>query len=168
MNRVQDVMSHDVVRCYMDDSLNRAAQIMWENDCGCVPVVDDEARVIGIITDRDICMAGYTQGKAFSEIPVASVCSTKVVTCSPNEALSSAEDKMTRSQIRRLPVTTPDGVLVGLLSLSDLANHMKFMAIGKSSSLGPRNLSTVLEAVSRPRDNSDSHREPRVPQAVSL
>jgi CBS-domain-containing membrane protein len=135
----------------MQDRLNTAAQIMWENDCGCVPVVDDLRRVIGIVTDRDITMAAYTQGKSLNDIEVGSICSRTVKTCAKTATLSEAEQIMANAQVRRLPVVESDGTLVGIISLSDLAHHLTFVAVGKSNSLGPRNLSLVLEAVSRPR-----------------
>lgn len=151
MHRVADIMTKDVVSCHMYDSLNTAARLMWEHDCGCVPVVDDLRRVTGMITDRDISMAAYIQGKSLKDILVQSVCSSTVQTCSKDHSLARAEEIMVQAQVRRLPVVEEDGTLAGILSLSDLAHHLTFVAPGKSSSLGPRNLSTVLEAVSRPR-----------------
>jgi len=58
-----DVMTKTVRSCSAGDSLQRAAQLMWEGDCGSVPVVDSDNRVVGILTDRDIAMAAYTQGR---------------------------------------------------------------------------------------------------------
>ena len=56
------------------DSLNRAAQIMWERRCGCVPVID-AGRVVGLLTDRDVCMAAYTQGRRIDDIAVTTAMS---------------------------------------------------------------------------------------------
>jgi len=151
MNRVEDVMSGEVYFCHLDDTLNAAAQIMWERDCGCVPVVDDQRRVVGIMTDRDACMAAYTQGKALKELLVSAICAREVQTCKLGESLAAAEEKMAHAQIRRLPVTDQDGRLIGMLSLSDLAHHFKTSVAGPRGALGSRNISTVLEAVSRPR-----------------
>lgn len=66
--KVQDIMTADVETCRLDDTLDRPAAIMWERDCGVVPVVDDESRIVGMLTDRDICMAAYTQGRPLPEI----------------------------------------------------------------------------------------------------
>ena len=66
-----NLMTAGARTCSLIDSLNLAAQIMWENDCGCVPVVDDDGRAIAMITDRDICMAAYTQGKLLKDMPVS-------------------------------------------------------------------------------------------------
>jgi CBS domain-containing protein len=123
MQRVEDVMTKEVVSCYMDDSLNRAAQIMWERDCGSVPVIDLKARVIGIITDRDACMAAYTQGRGLSDLTVASACSHTVKTCMKDDSLAQAEALMNRAQVHRLPVVDRDGTLVGMLSLSAIVRQ---------------------------------------------
>ena len=65
--KVGDLMTKDVKACSQHDSLNRAAQLMWENDCGSVPVVDSDSKVVGMLTDRDICMAAYTKGIALKD-----------------------------------------------------------------------------------------------------
>jgi len=147
MKRVAEVMSKEVASCHMNDSMNRAAQLMWEHDCGCIPVVDDGSRVVGIITDRDICMAAYTQGKSLKELPVSLACSSDVQTCRTIDTLARAEELMTHAQVRRLPVVDPMGVLVGLVSMSDLAHHTKSTA----DKLAQRTLAAVLEAVTRRR-----------------
>lgn len=146
-------VSKEVFSCHVNDFLNRCAQIMWEHDCGCVPVVDDLSRLVGIITDREVCMGAYTQGRALSEIPVSSVCSREVQSVKPTDTLAHAEDLMAKHQIRRLPVVDEQNSVIGVVSLSDLAQHLKFVALGKSNVLGPRNLSLVFEAVSRRRDH---------------
>ena len=147
MKHVADIMSRQVSSCHMNESMNRAAQLMWEQDCGCIPIVDDDRRVVGIITDRDICMAAYTQGKALTELPVSLACSRDVQTCRTIDSLANAEDLMTNAQVRRLPVVDPNGVLVGLVSMSDLAHHKR----STPDKLAQRALATVLEAVSRSR-----------------
>lgn len=120
---VRDVMTSNVKTCLMTDSLNEAARIMWDNDCGVVPVVDEAGKVVGIVTDRDICMAAYTQGRPLWRILVSQVASTNVVTVRANETLHRAEQLMKDGQVRRLPVTDNGGQIVGLLSITDLARH---------------------------------------------
>jgi CBS domain-containing protein len=103
--------------------VNRAAQIMWEADVGCVPVVDAENRVVGMITDRDIAMAAYTQGRALEAISVESAMATQVYTCSPGDDVSSAEERMQKFQVRRLPVVDSAAKLVGIVSMNDIARE---------------------------------------------
>jgi len=123
--KVKDTMTKDVRTCRVTDSVNRAAQIMWENDCGCVPVVDDQNRLFGIVTDRDICMAAYTQGRPLWDIAVSSAASTKVTTVNEAASLREAENLMHDVRVRRLPVVDDEQRVVGLLSIADLARHAR-------------------------------------------
>src|SRR5690606_12784324 len=122
---VAQLMTSPAATCRSTDTLNRAAQIMWERDCGTVPVVDDEGRPIATVTDRDICMATYTQGRALPDIPVSLAMSQTIVTCHKDEPLAKAESLMRTQKIRRLPVVDDDGRVVGILSLSDIATHAR-------------------------------------------
>ena len=119
--RVRDAMTRAVVTCRPHDSLNRAAQLMWDADCGAVPIVDDEGRLIGILTDRDICMAAYTRGLPLSELAASSAMSTALHSCKPGDSLRSLMDAMAKYQVRRVPVIDEDGKLVGIVSLADVA-----------------------------------------------
>jgi CBS-domain-containing membrane protein len=119
--KVEQIMNRDVKTCGPQDPLNRAAQIMWEERCGAVPVVDEQSRPIGFLTDRDICMAAYTQGKPLDALRVETAMARKVVSCGVEDELGSAARLMQQNRTRRLPVIDQNGKLVGLLSLDDLA-----------------------------------------------
>ena len=119
--KVEQIMNRNVKACRLQDSLNKAAQIMWEEPCGAVPVVDEQSRPVGFLTDRDISMAAYTQGKPLEALRVEMAMSRKVVLCRAEDDLGSAAQLMRQNRTRRLPVINPDGTLVGLLSLDDLA-----------------------------------------------
>jgi len=67
---VERVMRREVRACRMHDTLNQAAHLMWDNACGCVLIADERDQPVGILTDRDICMAAYTQGQPLKEISV--------------------------------------------------------------------------------------------------
>ena len=121
--KVDQLMKTDVSTCSPNDSLARVAQIMWERDCGVVPVVDDTGRVVAMITDRDVCMAAFTQDMLLSHIPVRTAASRMVFSVRPDDTIETAEEIMRRRRVRRLPVTADGGRLVGILSLSDLARH---------------------------------------------
>lgn len=120
---VGQLMTHNVRACRPEDTLDTAAQIMWDNDCGCVPVVDAHRQVVGMLTDRDICMAAYTQGGALRALLVSSAMSKKVHSCKPEDPLAAAEELMRTRRIRRLPVTDAEGHLVGVISLNDIARE---------------------------------------------
>jgi len=119
--RVEQLMTRDVRACRSEDSLAEAAQAMWERDCGCVPVIDGERRVVGMLTDRDICMAAWIRGRNLHEIRVGEAMSPRVISCRADEDAELAEALLREYGVRRLPVVDHEGRLVGLLSLADLA-----------------------------------------------
>ena len=117
---IADLMTRDVAACRTTDSLNRAAQLMWERRCGCVPVLDEHDSVAGIVTDRDVCMAAYTQGRRIDDIAVTTAMSRPVWTCAPSASVDDAEDLMMAHGVRRL-VVIEEGRLCGVVSLDDIA-----------------------------------------------
>jgi CBS domain-containing protein len=119
--KIEELMTKEVGTCFADDSLAQAAKQMWERDCGCIPIVDYDQRVIGMLTDRDICMAAYTQGEALWRLRCADAMSKSVHAIGRNDPIEAAEKVMQANRVRRLPVVDGDGKLVGLLSLNDLA-----------------------------------------------
>lgn len=119
--KLREMMSHNVCTCSPETSLHDAAHIMWTCDVGCLVVTDEDRRPIGMITDRDITMAAYTQGVTLREARVASAMAKSVVTCSADASLSEVELLMNRAQVRRVPVVDALGRLVGIISLADLA-----------------------------------------------
>ena len=121
--KVADSMTREVRACSVHDSLNAAARVMWENDCGCVPIVDSQGRLVGIVTDRDICMAAYTQGMPLEAIAVERVMAARVISCSRTDDLDTAHRLMRKHEIHRLPVVDSRGRLTGILSLSDVVNQ---------------------------------------------
>jgi len=121
--KTKKLMTKDVWFCEPSTSLNDAAHEMWEHDVGCLPVVDgrDDRRVVGMITDRDICMAAYHQGKSLKDLHVADAMSQHIVACRPEDEVEDAEQRMRAAQVRRLPVVDTDNRLVGILSLGQIA-----------------------------------------------
>lgn len=115
---VRQLMTRDVECCAPTDSLDMAARILWDRDVGCVPVCEDGV-VVGMVTDRDLCMATYTQGCAMRESMVASCMSSVVVSCGPQTRVEEALRLMGERQVRRLMVTNDEGQLLGLLSMND-------------------------------------------------
>jgi CBS domain-containing protein len=146
--RVEHLMTRDPRTCSLGDPLQRAAQLMWEADCGCVPVVDDEGRPQAMVTDRDICMAAYTQGRALAELSVSSTASRNLVTVRGDDRLDVAEKLMEDNRIRRLAVVDENGRLAGVLSLGDIARHSRFRR--RRNGLGADRLASVLAAISQP------------------
>lgn len=146
--KVRDCMTTEVCSITADESLELAAQRMWEGDCGCLPVLNADQQVVAVITDRDVCMGAYTQGRALRDIPVACSMSQSLYCCGPDESLESAESIMSAHQVRRLPVVGQDGRLQGMLSLGDLA---RTVALGGESQrrVQREELARTLEAISQ-------------------
>jgi CBS domain-containing protein len=144
--KVKELMTQAVRTSTPDAPLSEAAKVMWERDCGVVPIVDAQGRVAGVVTDRDACMAAYTQGKPLSAIPIRSVMSTSVHTCRPDDDLAQAEETMSRHQVRRLPVVDGGDRLVGILSLNDVARRAE--QVGKPAK---QDVAGVLADVGRSR-----------------
>jgi CBS domain-containing protein len=119
--KIEQLMTRNVKACRSQDSLNQPAQLMWECDVGCIPVLDADKRVVGIITDRDIAMATYLQGRPPAAISVENVMSKNIHVCRTDEDISVAEQRMQKHRVRRVPVTDAKGLLVGLISLNDIA-----------------------------------------------
>ena len=121
--KVRDLMTSDVKTCRSDTNLAEVVRDMLDGDCGALPVVSDDGRVAGIITDRDICVAVATRGRPADRIAVREVARDHAYTCLPDDDASAALQQMKLYKIRRLPVVDADGHLRGMLSLNDIVTH---------------------------------------------
>ena len=118
---VKSIMTSEVKSCAPDTTLAAAARIMSNRDCGIVPVLDSQRKLIGVITDRDVCLAVATKLQSPDELPVRDVMTKKVYTCSPDDDARTALNVMKNHAVRRVPVVMADGRLVGVISIDDLA-----------------------------------------------
>jgi CBS domain-containing protein len=119
--KVREIMTSDVKSCSVNTNLATAAEIMWKHDCGAIPVTDGGGTVVGMITDRDICIAAATRSRGEGDIQVGEVLSKALRSCSPGDDVRSAMETMKAEQLRRLPVVETDGRLAGIVSLHDIA-----------------------------------------------
>jgi CBS domain-containing protein len=148
---VFEVMTRRVFSCRPGDTLAAAAGVMWEHDVGCLPVLGDAGEVVGMITDRDICMAAYTRGARLEDLDVASVMSRGLHACAPDESVAKAEELMRLDRIRRTPVVDDRGRLVGILTLADLAREACHQKRCKHGEALDAEITSTLAAVSEPR-----------------
>lgn len=118
--KVHDVMAKNVEFCWPDTNLAAASAQMWEKDCGALPVIVGGGIVVGMITDRDIAMAGGMKDRALSEIHARDVMSHALYSCRPDDDVHTALKLMRKDRVRRLPVTDEQGVLEGILSINDI------------------------------------------------
>ncbi len=118
--KVSKLMNKHVRVCALETSLATAATLMWEGDCGVLPVVDADDKVVGMITDRDIAIAAATQSRPTGAISVAEALSGRLFSCRPNDDLQVALKTMRHARIHRLPVLNDAGRLEGILSANDI------------------------------------------------
>ena len=152
--KVEQLMTREVKVCTEADTLNRAAQLMWDSDCGCIPVIsaNGDGRLIGVVTDRDIAIAAYTQGKQLWAIPVGTAMAHEVIACHANDGVSQAEALMRDNRVRRLPVIDQNERLVGILSLNDIAlEAQREAATGKRAEVTGEAVSETLASICQPR-----------------
>jgi CBS domain-containing protein len=151
--RIEQLMTKSPKTCRPDSPLSHAARLMWENDFGCLPVTDDDdsGRLVGMITDRDICMAAFFAQRPLNEIPVANAMKKDVCACNPGDDLAEARAIMGEMAVRRLPVIDASERLIGLLSLADLAREAVRQrgAMNRHITIGEVGL--VLGAVCEPK-----------------
>ena len=144
---IKDVMSHPAVTCPADSTLDHVARLMWEFDCGVIPVVNDQGHLVGVVTDRDVCMAAYTQGRPLGNIPVTTAMASQVVAGRLDDSIESAEARMREHQVRRLPVLDAEDRPAGVVSMNDLAR----LASRARRSAVDRELVQTLAAICEPR-----------------
>ena len=139
--KIVDVMTRHPRAVEADTSVREAARLMEGDDVGSLPVVemDGAARLIGVLTDRDIALRVVAAGRDPETTPVSEVASRDVVTVTPDDDLDDALTRMARAQVRRLPVIVGDGELVGMLSQADLPRVTK-----------EKNVGEIVGAISRP------------------
>jgi len=147
---VSDLMTQAVQSCGPNDNLQRAMQIMWERDCGIVPIVDDDGKVVGMITDRDVAVAAYTQGRPLWQIAVSNAMAKQVHGVRESDSLEAVETLMRRVRVRRVPVLDGDGRLKGILSMNDLARHAHRSIGRKANGLSGDSVVQTMAAICEP------------------
>jgi CBS domain-containing protein len=152
--KVQQIMTKAVSSCVPDDTANQAARIMWERDCGFVPVVEDvrTQRVVGVVTDRDLCMAAYTKSRSLDQIRLRELMSTGIRACRAADDVADAEQKMREAQVHRLPVLDDANQLLGVISLADVAREAQREVGARRREVTVAEIGETLAAICQPRE----------------
>lgn len=121
--KVREVMSKNLVYCGPEASLQEVAQLMRDNDCGEIPIVESSRsrKLIGVITDRDIVCRALAEGRNPLEMKARDSMSSPVLTVRATEDLEECCRIMEQSQIRRVPVVDEAGECCGIVSQADVA-----------------------------------------------
>ena len=122
---VRELMTKTAVFCRPETNLAAAGALMWENNCGALPVVDDGQKVTGILTDRDICIALATRDRPSSQLTAGEVATGQAVVCKPEDEIHTAIAMMHNQKVRRLPVIDDQGGLEGIVSMDDIVLQAK-------------------------------------------
>jgi CBS domain-containing protein len=149
--KVKDLMKTTPRYCHPEANLGTAAELMWNADCGFLPILSAEGKVIGVITDRDICIALGTRNCLAGQLRVADVMSSKLYSCGPDDDIHAALQAMNEGKVRRLPVTTQSGTLVGVLSINDLLFRAEASGFGRTPDLARDEAVRTLRSVARER-----------------
>jgi CBS domain-containing protein len=128
-----------------------AAGLMWDRDIGFLVVLDDQNRLAGVLTDRDICMAAYTGGKALRSIPVRVAMARNVFTVAASEDVAAAEQIMDAHQVRRLPMIDGKGRIIGVVSLNDIAREARNEISRRHPDVDSAGLARTLARICEPR-----------------
>jgi CBS domain-containing protein len=138
--KVSEVMTDRPRAVTADTTIREAARLMGEEDVGALPIVGEAARLVGIVTDRDIAVRAIGRGLDPEQTSVGQIASSEVYALAPDDDLDEALQTMARAQVRRVPVVVRENELVGMVSQADIARAGK-----------DKNTGEVVEAISRPR-----------------
>ena len=152
--RVKHLMTKDPTCCLRADTAQRAAAIMRDEHVGIVPVIDDAQHrgLVGVVTDRDLCMNVVAEGRDPNAVAVEACMTTAVVSCAPTDAVAKATELMRDNQIRRVPVVDEHGVLQGIVAMADLVERAELKATETHETL--KRVSTPTATPSKPRGRS--------------
>jgi CBS domain-containing protein len=141
--KARELMTEQPACCTPDQTVREAAQLMRDNDCGCVPVVEDTQtnRIVGVVTDRDITCRCTAAGKG-PETLVREAMSSDPKYCGPDDDVEVVEKVMAEGQVRRVPVVDNRGCCVGIIAQADLALDER--------AASERDVGRVVEQISAP------------------
>jgi CBS domain-containing protein len=147
--KVKDLMMGSPCCCQPESNLASATELLWNANCGFLPVQSTEGKVIGVITDRDICIALGTRNRPASEVSVGEVMSGKLHSCAPDDDVRAALLTMGEAKVHRLPVIAQDGTLVGILSMDDILFQAEPRKPGKEAELSTDDVVSTLRLIVR-------------------
>jgi CBS domain-containing protein len=145
--KVKDLMTTSPTACTLTSSLVDAGGMMWQDDCGILPVVADGGKVVGLITDRDICMASVLTGRHLANLAVEDVISGKVFSCAPDDDVRVALNTMQENKVRRLVVADAEGKLAGILSINDIVLKAEDIKDKKSHQVSYADVVNTLKSI---------------------
>jgi len=163
--KIKEIMTKNAKACTLTDNLADAARSMWHADCGILPVVAEGGKVVGLITDRDICMAAAIKGRHLENIAIEDVTSGQVFSCKPDDDVQVALKTMQENKVRRLPVVADDGALEGMLSMNDIVVNAKEVADNKDVNVSYADVVQTYKAICA---HAAAHQQAMQPRAAGV
>jgi CBS domain-containing protein len=139
--KVKDIMTTRPAVCAPDVTAADAAHLMWDSDCGMLPIVDD-GELVGVVTDRDMYIALATRNERAARLRVGSVANNTVWTCVADDDVHTALATMKQHRVRRLPVLGFGRTVVGVISMNDIV-----MAAGIDATVRDDEVVDVLKTI---------------------
>lgn len=158
--QVQELMAKPLATCNPDTNLAAAVEILWNRDCGILPIVDANGKVVGVITDRDICVALGTQNRLPSQVTAKEITSGRIYGCRPEDDVRKALALMAETRVRRLLVLDAQGHPQGIISMDDIVLHTETSHSRKNSGLSAAEVVSTLKVVFAP-----THDRERTPES---
>jgi CBS domain-containing protein len=136
-----EIMTPSPTCCQPSHTVVDVAELMQREDAGLIPVVDENsAKLLGVLTDRDIVLRVVAAGREPNSTAVSEVMTTDVVTCLQSESVDAVKELMASRQVRRIPIVDTDGGIVGIIAQADIATRLD----------SPQETGQVVEAISEP------------------
>jgi CBS domain-containing protein len=132
--KIREIMSHDPACCVLSDSAQMVARILCDQNIGSMPVVanQESRKLVGMITDRDLCCSVIAQGLDPKTTTIEKLISLAPFTCRDGENIETCERLMQEHQVRRVPIVDAEDRIIGIVSQADLALHDKADRVSKT------------------------------------
>ena len=147
--KAKEAMMGTPYYCQPETNLGSATELMWNANCGFLPVEATDGKVIGVITDRDICIALGTRSRVAGDIAVGEVMSGKLYSCAPDDDIHLALQTLKEGKVRRLPVIAQKGSLVGVISMADILLRTEPMSLGREPELSSDEVVRAYRAITQ-------------------
>lgn len=165
--KIQEICTANPRTCGPDSNLASVAGMMWESDCGIIPVVYWNNKILGVVTDRDIAIAASTRNLSPAAITAGDVISRKVHACRLQDDARTAMRTMTKECVRRLLVVDDSGRLQGIVSLNDIVLASRDAKAARSGDITYQEVVAVLDAICRPSTVKGEGTSKRAPLVVA-
>jgi CBS domain-containing protein len=147
--KVKEVMTATPYYCQPETNLGSATELMWNANCGFLPVQGTDGKIVGVVTDRDICVALGTRNRLPGDVTVGEVMSDKVFSCDLDDDIHIALQTMKEGKVRRLPVIAKNGTLVGVISTDDILLRAEPTSMGKHPELSSDEVVRTYRAITQ-------------------